>query len=242
MAIIPDRKSLLKDSFDKRLSLLTEALRKCQTNYNNSAHLSPERNLHAVLKIFLDKSSPSVMYTLKEIIFSSQWELFNPKKIGLASKVEISRTLNNLEKYGIVSRLSKKSDDYKIIKVFWKKEHPTSPIFPQMFVISEAFKPVVEAYSKHFRRTYMWKTTLSEIKKRKDRYEAFYKSEGEHIKLISEIERNKTGNCHQCGLIIKGEAKLGKDYHSFPIGLICHQCKIRLWREKGTEWMQATRS
>jgi RNA polymerase-binding transcription factor DksA len=74
------------------------------------------------------------------------------------------------------------------------------------------------------------------IKSRMKEYKEYKQNEITEKKRIEDVKKNSMGKCKECGNYIPNTAVRGKDYHIFPIGLICQRCNRD--PDKREKWMQ----
>ena len=220
-----------------RIQLINKALSKNGYEIKDDITLAYERTFKKVLSFFLDQRHSKILYTLHNVYFSSFWEMYRIFQLGYVQKLQ--NIIGTFEKYGIVDELKPEHKDYNIIISFWRNEYPNTrqKTDPKLFIINNSFKPVINEFSPHIFKKYIWKSDYNKIVSRKERYEKLYEKESKKYKAQSKLEKNKMGNCNKCNEIIKNGSIRGKDYHDYNGRLICDYCdKNKVTNEEKIKW------
>lgn len=229
-----------QEAFD-RIQAINEALSKNGYEVKDDITLAYERTFQKVLSFFLDQRHSKILYTLRQIRFSSFWEMYTVFQLGYVQKLQ--HIIGILQKYGIVDELQEDHQDFKIILAFWRKEYPNtrSNSNPKLFMISDSFKAAIDKFSPHIFRKYIWKSDYKNIVRRKESFERFYKAEAPRYQAMAELEKTKIGNCYNCNKIIPKGSKRAKDYHKYPVGLVCTHCDKTAPKETRRKWIHLSK-
>ena len=218
---------------EERLAVILEYLD--NPSVRQPHHLSFERRLQDILGIMINKNTASILYITNKISVSTVREI---ESYGISNLSPTQYSIDKMIRSGILSSFREDSIDYDLFKKYWKVEHPHSPKTPFFFHISNAFRPVIEAYSEEIETKYIWPHSIHKSSLRKERYLQFKEKWIDTVKTEKERRESMIGTCIECSAMIEKASILGKDHHNYPVGFICSKCNRQATTQQMLQWTQ----
>ena len=200
------------------------------------ANLEKIKNIYEFIK---NKYTRHILIGLCKLEFSAYTEL--AELVNTAYSDRFKTAINHLIVAGIVVPITNKDEKYEFILKFWRRYRVRSPkttppafyrLHPQWKKLIPDLEKFISSYSPDQNSI-----NIDEINKRNEAYKKFCDTEKAYFESQEDLKKNSIGKCQECGNYIPNTAERGKNYHKFPIGLICQRCNRRD-PDKRKKWIQ----
>lgn len=192
----------------------------------------------STIKSFFDKVQnkyyAKLIYGLSILKFSSYWELSTILNLG--DMRQIRRCINMFIEDGTVTILKKQIEDFQIVERFWKKQYPTSPCLPTLFILTKEWTNIAAALEGYLARFFST-DELAAIKYRAKRYEDHHTIVKNQINLRKERIKNSLGTCHECNKIISKNMEEVRDYKKYGDMFVCATCHFKAEPNQIRKWI-----
>ena len=197
--------------------------------------------IERICKLLKNKYPSHILIGLHKLEFSAFSELSN--FLNTDNSGRFRKHIGELVRAGIIIPVTKSFENYEFILKFWTTYYIHSPKSnpPAFYRLHSSWIKIIESLQDFLSSGSFGTNSIDMIgiNKRMDTYKDFCFREKADFDAIEDLKKNSIGQCQECKKYIRKNSTRGKDYHKYPIGLICNLCNKKA--NDRTKWMHANK-